>query len=254
MKTLVLVALADVDRAAHRHVQVRGRGLLVVGRLRRADEQRHQNVGLGLLDVLDGGSELRDAERDELLAHHRAALFLDDLADPLGRDLAEVVIGGDRVDLLAELIHHPGDQRRELLLRDGTRHDHMGVANAALVLVVVERQTVELVDDGPVGFTRGAREAGEHDVDLVLLQHAPHEFLVARVVRLRVVDIKVDLPPRDAAGLVDFIRGELNAMNLADRRDCEIARLVFKHAELDRIGGPRRHRQHQGRHRGPQHQ
>ena len=171
-EALVLVALADIDRGGHRQPEVRRGRLLVVGRLRRADEERHHEVGLGCLDVLDRLAELRDAERDELLAHHRATVVLDDVAHPLSRDLAEVVVGSDGVDVLAVLLHHPRDERRELLLGHRTGDDHVGVADAALVLVVVEGEAVELVHDRPVGLARGRGEAGEDHVHLVRLQHA----------------------------------------------------------------------------------
>ena len=175
--------------------------------------------------------------------------LLDDLADPFGRDLAEIVVGRDGVDLLAEFLHHPGDQGRELLLRHRPGHDHVAVADTALILVVVERQPVELVDDRPIGLARGAGEAGEHDVDLVALQHPAHEFLVARVVRLSIVDHEVDRPARDAARLVDLVRGELDAVDLADRRQREVARLVFEHPDLDRRGRARARRAQEQRRR-----
>ena len=198
--------------------------------------------------------ELRHAEGYEFLADHLAAVLLDDVAHPLGRDLAEVVVGGDRVDFLAELLHHPRDQRRELLLGNRAGHDHMRVADAAFVLVVVEGKAVELVDDRPVSFARGARKAGEHGVHLILLQNAPHELLEARVVGLRVVDHELEWTSRDPAGLVDLVGGKLDAVDLADRRKRKVARLILKHSELDRLGGLSRECHHHRRHRGAQHQ
>ena len=192
---------------------------------------------MAVLDVLDGLGELRDAERDELLADHRAAVLLHDVAHPFGRDLAEVVVGGDRVDVLAVLLHHPGDERGELLLRHRAGDDHVGVADAAFILVVVEGEPVELVDDRPVGLARGGGEAGEHHVDLVALQHAAHELLVAVVVGLRVIDHEFDRAPGDAARLVDFLGRELDGVNLADGRGGEVAGLVLENADLDRFGG-----------------
>jgi hypothetical protein len=97
----VLEGEADGDRAAHRDLEAGGGCLLVERGLRVADEQAHQPVGLGLLDVLDGLAELGDAQRDQLLADDLAAIVGDKLLRPLGRDLAEVIIGGDGVDLLA---------------------------------------------------------------------------------------------------------------------------------------------------------
>ncbi len=165
---------------------------------------------------------------------HLSAVLLDDLADPFGRDLAEIVVGGDRVDLLAVLLHHPGDQGGELLFRHGAGDDHVGVADAALVLVVVEGEAVELVDDRPVGLTRGAGEAGEDDVHLVALEHAAHHFLIAGIVGLGVVDDQLDLAPGDAAGLVDLLGGQLDAVDLRQRGGGELTGLVFQDADFHR--------------------
>ena len=116
----------------------------------------------------------------------------------------------------------------------------MAVADAAFVLVVVEREAVELIDDRAIGLARGAGESGEHHVDLVALKHAPHEFLVARIVRLGVVDHQFKFAPGNAAGSVDLVGGELNAMHLSDGRQREVAGLVLQDAELDRVLRERR--------------
>ena len=83
LEPLVLVRLAHLDRTAHRQIQVRSSLLLKVRRLQIAHQQRHHKVRLDLLDVLDGLAELVHAQRNELFAHHGAAVFLDDFADPL---------------------------------------------------------------------------------------------------------------------------------------------------------------------------
>ena len=148
----MLVGLAHLDGAAHGQIQVRSSLLLKVRRLQIAHQQRHHKVRLDLLDVLDGLTELVDAERDELFAHHGSAVFLDDFAHPLCRDLAEVVVRSNRVHALAVFFHQPWNQGRELLLRNRAGHKDVGVADAAFVLVVIEIQLLGLVHDRTNGF------------------------------------------------------------------------------------------------------
>src|ERR1700736_1723065 len=152
LETLMLVALADIDRTAHWNFDVSGGGLLVVGRLGGANQQRDKHIWLDLLNILYGLRELRDTQWNEFLANHLAAVLLDDHAHPFGGDLAEIVVGGDGIDPLAILLHHPRDQRRGLLFGNGTGYDHVAIADAAFVLVIVEREAVELIDDRPIGL------------------------------------------------------------------------------------------------------
>ena len=91
----MLEAEHDLDRRSHRQIKLGRRRLLEERVLRRTDVDRQEPVRLGSLDVLDRLSELRHAERDELLPDHLAAEILQDLASPLGRNLAEVVVGRD---------------------------------------------------------------------------------------------------------------------------------------------------------------
>jgi hypothetical protein len=94
-----------------------------------------------------------------------------------------------------------------------------------------------LVDDRPVGFARCRREASKDDVDLVALQHAAHELLVAGVVRLGVVDDELNRPAVDAAGGVDLFGSELDSVHLDHGGGREIAGLVLQHADLDGLLG-----------------
>ena len=181
---------------------------------------------------------------DELFAHHGASALCDEAAHPLGRDLAEVVVRGDGVHLLAVLLHHPGNQRGELLLGHGARDEDVGVAHTPFVLVVVPIELCEAIHDRPDGFARGGRECAEHDVRLVLLDQTPRHFLESRVVRLRVVVNQPDRPAQNAAGGVDFPDRQLDCPNLGNNRDGKVAGFILQQTERDWIRGGRRRAGH----------
>ncbi|MGY4326371.1 hypothetical protein ACVWWG_000785 [Bradyrhizobium sp. LB7.2] len=163
------------------------------------DIDREQPIRLRLLDVLDRLRELRHTERNELFAHYLTAEILQDLAVPLCRDLTEIVVGGDDVDFLAELLDHPRYQRRELLLRHRTHADHAGVADTAFILVSVKIRRGGAVDDRTQRFARGRSDAADQYVDLVAIEQTAAEFLISGVVALRIEVDQLDLPPQDAA-------------------------------------------------------
>ncbi len=212
LEPLVLEAEHDLDRRAHRQVELGRGGLFEERVLGGADIDRQKPIRLRLLDILDRLRELRDAERDEFLADDLAAEILHDLAVPLRRDLTEIVVGGDDVDLLAELFDHPGNQRRELLLGHRSHADHAGVAHAAFILVGVEVRRARSVDDRPDRLARGRGDAADQHVDLVAAEQAPRELLIAGVVALRIEMDEFDLPSKNAAALVDLLDRKLRAV------------------------------------------
>ena len=105
---------------------------------------------------------------------------------PGGGELAEIVVGGDRVAARTELLDHVLHGRDHLLLADRPGAEGIGVGDAAFVLVGVEVELLELVDDRPDRLALGAGEARDQHVDLVLLDHAARELLPDRVVALAV--------------------------------------------------------------------
>ena len=150
-----------------------------------ADIDRQHPVRLGLLDVLDRLRELRNAERDEFLSDDLAAEVLHDVPVPFRRDLTEIVVGGDDVDLLAVFLDHPGDQRRELLLGYRPHAEHTGIADAAFILVRIAVGDLVRSMIGRIA-SREAENASEHHVDLVGLEQAPRKLLITGVVALRI--------------------------------------------------------------------
>ena len=117
---------------------------------------------------------------------------------PGGGELAEIVVGGDRVAARAELLDHVLHGRDHLLLADRAGAEGVGVGDAAFILVGVEVELLELVDDRPDRLALGAGEAGDQHVDLVLLDHAAGELLPDRVVALPVGRDQLQLAAEDA--------------------------------------------------------
>ena len=232
-KQLVFEAKHDLDRACHRKVHARSVLLLVKRRLRGADIQHVQPIGLGALDVLDGLRELRHAERNELLAHEVHAERLHDRVSPGRGKMAKVVVGGDGVNALAKLFDHVGKQCGELLFRHGAVAQHIGVADAALILVGVDVESIETVDDRTNGFPRSRRNAADQHVDFVTLQQAASKLLVARIVALRVEMSELDRSSHDAARRVDLVHGELGAVQLGQADGGKVTRDVLEQADFD---------------------
>jgi len=75
----------------HRDLEPGGWRLLIERGLRVADDQAHQPVRLGLLDVLDG---LPNCETPSGMSSCPtiSPLVFDELARPFGRNLAEIVV------------------------------------------------------------------------------------------------------------------------------------------------------------------
>ena len=168
------------------NLQAGGGRLGVVVVVVRAHEQRHHPVGLGLLNALDHLAELGDRKRDELLADDLAADQRREGTSPRRCQLAEIVVGGDRVAARAEFLDHVLDGRDHLLLADRAGAEGIGVGHAAFILVGVEVELLELVDDRPDGLALGAGEARHQHVDLVLLDHPARELLPDRIIALPV--------------------------------------------------------------------
>jgi hypothetical protein len=70
------------------------------------------------------------------------------------RYLAEIVVRGDDVDLLPVLLHHPRDERRELLLGSPPVPIMLPSQTPPSYWLVVEVEHVAVVDDRADGFAR----------------------------------------------------------------------------------------------------
>ena len=194
----VLVPLGDVDARPHRELQTGGVRLGIEVRVVLPGDVHHQPARLGLLDLGDAGAELRDAQRDELLADDLRVQERRHRPCPCGAELAEVVVGGQRVDARSEVLDHVLHDGNDLLLRHRSGTERVLVRDATFILVVVEVEHLVLIHDWPDGFALGARESGHDHVDLVVEDQPARQRLELRVVGLRVGSEQLDLATEHA--------------------------------------------------------
>ena len=205
--------------------------------MRRADEDVHHEVGLGRLDLADGRAELVDGQREELLAHHLAAGVLDRLLDPLGGDLAVIVVRGHDVDRLAPALHRLAREQVDIAARRGAGGEEVAVAHPAFVVGVVEVERLELVQDRPDDLARGAGQPALDHRHLVAQHHLPGVLVVGLHLRLGIVGLDLELLAENAAGGVDLVDGHLGAGPLVLPEELQIAGKIVDRAALDGVGG-----------------
>ncbi len=228
--------VAEAKRRGHDGklpLEAGGGELPVEGDVVAAHEERHHHVGLGALDPSDHRVEVDDVERDELLVHQGSPRLRQKDLHPVRRDVAVVVVGGQRVDLRAVLRDRPRDQRAELLGRRDPRAEDELVADAALILLVVEVDLLVLVHDGPDGLARGARDAAHEHGDLVVDQEPGRVLGVDLVVRLGVELDQLELLSEDAAVRVDVVDRELGRVDHRQPVDVDRPRAVEEAADRD---------------------
>ena len=159
------------------------------------------------------------------------------LLHPLRGDLAVVVVGRDRVDLLAPLLHDVGHELLDGLSRRGARAEDVAVADAALVERVVEVERVEALEDRPDRLPRGGGDAAVDDGRLVLGGGLGRELRVELDVGLRVVVDELDLLAEQPAARVDLLHRVVEAVDHRPPVDVEAARGVVDAHHLDRFLG-----------------
>ena len=231
------VLVADTEGGREQRdllVHARGRPLPEERQVRAADQRRAHRIGLGLLDLGDRRAEVRHVEREEAGLRDGAAALLDVVRDPLGGDLAVVVVGGQHVDLLAPLLDRDLDDRLHRLRRRRARHEAVAVAHAAFVQHVVEVQQVGAAEGLANRLARRRRDAAVHDVDLVVACQLLRVLGVQRDVGLGVVLHHLDLAAEQPASGVDLLGRHLRGLHHRLAVGVEVARVVEHRAELDR--------------------
>src|SRR5580698_4771120 len=123
--------------------------------MRAADQRGPNEIGFGRLYLGDRRTEIGDIKREEVDRRNLAAILAYIFLHPLGGDLAIIVVGGDHVDFLAPLLHGVGHELLDSLRRRDAGVELVAIANAALILRVVEIERLEFVEYGPDDFARG---------------------------------------------------------------------------------------------------
>ena len=155
------------------------------------------------------------------------------MGDPLGGDLAVVVVGGQHIDFFAPLLHRDFDNRLDRLGRRGAGDHDVAVAHAAFVQHVVEVQGVGAPEGLADGFARGRGDAAMHDIDLVVARQLLGVLGVQRDVGLSVVLHHLDLASEQAACRVDLFGGERGGLHHWLAVAVQVARVVEHRAEFD---------------------
>jgi hypothetical protein len=240
-EALVLVAVGDGDVGPGRQLQAGGLGLRVELHLVGADQAVDLEVRLDLLDLVDRRLPLRDAEGEVLVHLHLGAVEAGGDPRPLPDGAAEIVVGADIDQPLAELLDHPLDRGQQLLLRRRAGEEGVVVGDAALALVVVPVDDLVPHHLAPRRLALGAGVAGHDDVGLVVEDAFLGQLLVLLDVGLAVIGDQLDLllgaVDHDAAGVVDLLHGQLVAVGLRRRHDREVAGQVVDRAQHDAVLG-----------------
>ena len=170
-----------------------------------------------------------------------AAVLLDQDLRNLGH-LAriDVVRADDEEFLLAQRLDDPGDEIRELLVRNGAGIDDVLGALESFVIGRIEIQIVALLEHRQNGLAARRGIGSEHRRHAILDHQLGGFFVVGFRIRRAVLDDGVDLHAFGAAGGID----------LADRHQRGVVKRFFddrkaagereQHADIDRSRGAHR--------------
>ena len=206
-----------------------------------AHDGREDEVGLGLTDLVEHGCEFRAAEGHVVLADDFATgAFEPDLGVLVGL-LGPDVVGADKIDLLAKVLDHEGNEVLRVLVGKRAGVDDVLRALAAFIAGRVVEQVVAGHDDRGHGAAAGRRIAAKGGDHAVAQDQLADLFRVDLDVRLGVDDDWLDLHAGYAAIGVDFVDGVLDDLGGVVLDHCQRAGLREEDADLDgpALGDPR---------------
>jgi hypothetical protein len=205
----------------------------------RAGGGRHgrveHDVRAARVDPVDGLRPVGVIEREVFLSEDLAPIGRGDFMNLPVHHMRPDVVGRGQVERpCSDLLHHPRDQRLDLLCRNGAGAEQERVVFLPLVLlgVDVERLAVHhrrLLD----GLPGRAEDAAQEDVDMVILDELGGGGRRLLVVGRAVLDDQLDVAAEQAAGRVEFVHDQCRDVGLAGAHDAEGAGLVGDHADLD---------------------
>ena len=150
---------------------------------------------------------------------------------PLPGDVAEIVVGGDRVGLGPVLLQGILGERPHLLGRRLAGDEDVLVADAPFVNDVVEVELLVLVDDGSKALPRRGRDTAVDDHDLVLEDELLRELRKIRDIGLGVVLDQLELLAEEPALGVDLGHRVLGAGDGGEPVDVDPPGLVEQAAD-----------------------
>ena len=190
----------------------------------RRDAGRHDRVEHDVraagVDPLDRRAVLHVVEREVLLADDRPAVGRDDVPHALVQHVGPDVVGRREVERLRPgLAHQPRDESIDLLCRPGAGAEDERIGLPALVLLRVDVERLAL-DHGLAldGLPRGAEDAAEDDVDVVLLDQLGSHRGRRGVVGRAVLETQLEVPPEQSALGVDVADDHPGDVGVGDAR------------------------------------
>ena len=187
-------------------------------------------------DLLDRRAVVRVVEGKVLLADDRPAVGRNHLADPLVHHVRPDVVSGRQVERLRpRLLHQPRNERVDLLRRHraGAEDERIGFLSFVLLRVDVERPALH--DRRPLdGLPRGAVDAAEDDIDVILLDELRRFGGRDDVVGCAVLEIQLHVPPEQAAFRIDVADDHPGHVGVGEPDERERPRLVRDDSHLDR--------------------
>jgi hypothetical protein len=122
----------------------------------------------------------------------------------------------------------------------------VAIADAALILGVVEIQCLELVEHRPDHLARGRGDAAMHDGDLVLQRRLLRELCVELHVGLSIVVDHLDLPAQQTTRGVGLLDRKGQGVDHRLAVDIEAAGEIVDAGHVDRIFRPGAGGKHRG--------
>ena len=135
----------------------------------RTTHQRGRNeIRLFLLDFGNGRTKVGNVKREKAGLQRLTTGQFQIVLNPLGGDLAVVVVGCQNIGLLAPVLGRHCDQRLNRLCRRGAGANRVRIANTAFVTGVVEIQGLTAGKGLANGLARCRRYTAVYNIDLVV--------------------------------------------------------------------------------------
>src|ERR1700722_8291879 len=200
-----------------------------------ADDIRQHDVATRSLDLVDHGTPFRVPELEVFVRDPFATVFLDQYLRYLGHLARVDVVRADNEEfLLAQRLDDPGDEVRELLVRNGAGVDDVLGAFEPFIIGGIEIQIVTLFEYRKDSLAARRGIGSEHRRNPILDHQLRGFFVVGLRIRRAILDNGVDLHALDAARSVDLADRHQRGVVKRFLDDRKAARQREQHAHIDR--------------------